>query len=146
LQLDCATQCIDDACEYDKQAIAHGSYNPAAVFLDFGKHERVVMRFQLSERAFVVSAYQPAVPGDIGHENGRQTPLDTLALQSSLRWWGEMSFTRASTILKAAYPAGQNWSVACIATKRGTSIASSRAAMLTPSPKISCGLLSTPGY
>jgi len=54
------------------------------VFLDFGVHERVVMSVQASEGGLVVSAYQAAVADHIGHKNGRQSPLDTLALQGHL--------------------------------------------------------------
>jgi hypothetical protein len=84
LNLDCAPQAVDDARKQDQQAIASGPYNSTAEFLDFGTNERIVEVFQVSMRALVIGAYQPAIADDVGCKNGHQTPLDAFAHQSSL--------------------------------------------------------------
>jgi len=84
LDLNSATQCVDDARKQDEQAITGGPYDPASVFTDLGTNECIVMGFHLSERALVVGADQPAVADDISRKNGGHTSFDTLWLQGSL--------------------------------------------------------------
>jgi hypothetical protein len=81
LDLDCAAERVHHARKQNQQPVASRPHDPTVVFLNFGVHECVVMSVQVSEGALVISAYQAAVPDYIRHKNGRQAPLDTLALR-----------------------------------------------------------------
>jgi hypothetical protein len=84
LDVNSATQRVDNTRKQHEQAIAGGPYDPATVFTDLGTDKFIVMGFQLSERALVVGADQPAVADDISRKNGGHTSLDTLWLQGAL--------------------------------------------------------------
>ena len=84
LDVNSATQRVDNTRKQHEQAIAGGPHNSAAEFLDFGNNQSVVEVFQVGVRALVIGAYQPAVADDVGYKNGHQTPLDAFAHQRSL--------------------------------------------------------------
>src|SRR5262245_31143272 len=82
LDLDRAPQRIDDASKQGEQPIARRPRDPTTMLLDLGFDELAVMGVQLREGALIVGTYQTAITGDIGHQDGHQSPLDLLAAHS----------------------------------------------------------------
>ena len=78
LDLDGAAHCIDDAGELGEQPVAGGLHDPAAVPRDrWDRRVRGDAR-RAGERAFLVSAHQPAVAGDVGRKDRRELPFDPI--------------------------------------------------------------------
>jgi hypothetical protein len=75
-QFDPIAHGIDDAWKLDQQPVAGGFDDAAAMISDFRSDEGASYRLQRRERALLVLALQPQVPGDIGHQDRRQPALD----------------------------------------------------------------------
>ena len=65
-----ASHCVDDAGEFEKQAIARRFDDPAAMFLDLRIGEFAADRLQRSKGAFLVRPHEPRVTRYISGENG----------------------------------------------------------------------------
>ena len=72
LQVDGATDGVDDAGEFGQQAVTRGLHQAATVFGEAGEEQVSLKGFQAPQRAFLIGAHQPAVARDIGGENGRK--------------------------------------------------------------------------
>src|SRR5215475_6070823 len=69
LDLQGTTQRVHGADEQDQQAVARCPYDPTTVFFDLGFNDLGMVSVQQSQSAFIVDAYQAAVPGYIRHQN-----------------------------------------------------------------------------
>jgi hypothetical protein len=58
LDLNCTTQGFHGTNEQDQQAVASCPYDPTTVFFDRGFNELGMVGVQLSQRTFIVDAYQ----------------------------------------------------------------------------------------
>jgi hypothetical protein len=83
LDLDGGPQRVHDARVQDQQSVASRSYDPATVFLDLRLNQLTMMSVQLSECAFVVSAYQAAVAGYIRYQNCHEPAFNLFSSHSS---------------------------------------------------------------
>jgi hypothetical protein len=70
LHLDGETYRIDDALEFNQGAVSGGFDDAAAIFGDLGIEKGVAMRFEITQRAFLVGTHQPRIARDIGGEDG----------------------------------------------------------------------------
>ena len=68
---DGAAQRIDDAGEFDQQAIARGLHQAPAVVEDARFEDLGAMRRERGDRAFLVESDKAAVTGDVGRQHGR---------------------------------------------------------------------------
>jgi hypothetical protein len=62
--------------KFNQQPIADDPHYPAAVFSYFWIDDFASIQFERRVSTFLISAHQPAVAGDIGREDGGQTPFD----------------------------------------------------------------------
>ena len=62
--------------KFYQQPIADDPHDPAAVFRYFGIDDFVLIHFERRVSTLLISAHQPAVAGNIGREDGGQTPFD----------------------------------------------------------------------
>ena len=85
LHVDSAADGIDDAAELGQQPVARRLDQPSVMLGELGIEQKSAMGLQLPDRAFLVGADQPAVACDIGRQDGRQPPIQTLAYQGCLR-------------------------------------------------------------
>ncbi|MFZ0854787.1 MAG: hypothetical protein WAO08_37005 [Hyphomicrobiaceae bacterium] len=69
LDFDGTTQRVDSADEQDQQSVASCPYDPTTVLFNFRCNELSMVSVQLSQGAFIVDAYQAAVPGNIRHQD-----------------------------------------------------------------------------
>jgi hypothetical protein len=76
---------LDDAREFDQEAVSGRFDNAAFVLVDFWIDQFASMGAEPREGAGFVLAHEAAVTGDIGGENGRKTPLYPLPAQRALR-------------------------------------------------------------
>ena len=85
LHVDGTTDGIDDAGELGQQPVARRLDQSSVMLGELGIEQKGAMGLQLPDRAFLVGAHQPAVAGDIGRQDGRKPPVQTLACQGCLR-------------------------------------------------------------
>jgi len=76
LQIDRAAHRVDDAGEFDEEAIAGGLDDAAAVFDDLGVEKLAPVALQCGERAFLVQPHQPRVAGNIGGKDRGKAALN----------------------------------------------------------------------
>ena len=102
LYLDGPTHRRYDAGKFYQQPIADDPHNPAAVFRYFGINDFVSILFERRVSTLLINAHQPAVAGNIGREDGGQTPFDVRPghrvvpdFEPSL-WSGELRVYRAT--------------------------------------------------
>jgi hypothetical protein len=69
LDLHGTTQGVHGTDEQDQQAVASSPYEPTAVFFNLGFNKLSMVSVQLGQSAFIVDAYQAAVPGYIRHQD-----------------------------------------------------------------------------
>src|SRR5262245_66189517 len=69
LDLHSTAQSVHVTDEQDQQAVARCPYDPTTVFFDLGFNDLGMVSVQQSQSAFIVDAYQAAVPGYIRHQN-----------------------------------------------------------------------------
>ena len=96
LNLDGAAHGLDHARELGQQPVAGGLDDSSAMLLDLRVDQSTPMLVQPCQGAFLVGAHETAVTGDIGRQNGRQSPFYALGRQIrlSLVRFGHL-FTRA---------------------------------------------------
>ena len=70
---------LNDAWEFDQDAVAGRFDDAAFVFGDLRVDEFAAMRSEPSESAGLVPTHQPRVAGHIGGENGSEPALDPLS-------------------------------------------------------------------
>jgi hypothetical protein len=75
---------LDDARELYQHAVPGGLDDPALVLGDLRIDQLAAMRPEPRQSAGFVPSHQPAVPRDIGRENGREPAFDPLFAQGSL--------------------------------------------------------------
>ena len=78
LDRDAAAHRVDNAAELGQQTVAGGLDDAPGMLGDLVVDQLAAMRFEACQRAFLIVADQPAVAGNIGGENGGQTPLNAL--------------------------------------------------------------------
>jgi hypothetical protein len=77
-----AAQSVDDTRELHQDSIAGRFEDPTSMLNDFGVDQFAPMRLQPRERAFLVGAYEAAIPGHVSSENGGQPAFDAFRGQS----------------------------------------------------------------
>jgi len=82
LDLHGTTQAIHGADEKDQQAVASCPYDSATVFFNLGFNELSMVSIQLGQGAFIVHAYQTAVPGNIPYQDRRKSAFNLLTSHS----------------------------------------------------------------
>ena len=82
LDLDGASDRIDDAREFDERPIASQLHGAAAVLFHLGVDELAAMGLQAGERPLLVRAHQARIARHIGGENGGQPAVDAFRGQS----------------------------------------------------------------
>jgi len=85
LNVDGAAHGVDDAGELGQQPVARRLHQPSVMLGELGIEQGSAMSLQLPDRAFLVGAHQPAIASDIGRQDGREPPVQTLACQGYLR-------------------------------------------------------------
>ena len=85
LHRDRAGDGFDNAREFDQDAVAGGLDDAALVLGDIGIDQLAAQRLEARQGAGLVLAHQPAIPRDIGREDGREPALDPLCAQGTLR-------------------------------------------------------------
>ena len=78
LDLDGTTQRVDGTDEQDQQSVASCPYDPTTVLFNLRFNELSMVSVQLSQGAFIVDAYQAAVPGNIRHQDCHKSAFDFL--------------------------------------------------------------------
>jgi hypothetical protein len=73
LDFDRAAHRVDDAWEFDQQAVAGGLDDTAVVLGDFRIDKLAAQCFEAFERAFLIRPHQPRVPRHIGGEDRGKT-------------------------------------------------------------------------
>src|SRR5262249_53580931 len=87
--------------KFYQQPVADDPYDPAAVLRYFGIDDFASIHFECGVSTLLISAHQPAVAGNIGREDGGQTPFDVrlghsiVPFKQSL-WSGERGVYRAT--------------------------------------------------
>ncbi len=76
-----AAQRVDDAGEFDEEAVAGGFDDAAAMFGDRRVDQRRAERFQAIEGALLVLADEARIAGDIGCQDRRQPAFGAIALR-----------------------------------------------------------------
>jgi hypothetical protein len=76
LHIDGVTHRIDDAGEFEQQAVAHRFDDAAALFLYFGVGQLASERLQPCKHSLLVGAHEPAVTRDISGQNSSQPAFD----------------------------------------------------------------------
>jgi hypothetical protein len=82
LDLNCTTQGFHGTNEQDQQAVASCPYDPTTVFFDLGFNELSMVSVQLGQGAFIVHAYQAAVPSNIRHQDCHKSAFDLVTSHS----------------------------------------------------------------
>ena len=88
---------IDGAGELDQHAVAAGLDDAAAVRRQWGIDDGFLDILQPGQRAFLISAHQPAIAGDFRRQHRRQSSLYALAVQKMPRKYLEISSEYEST-------------------------------------------------
>src|SRR4029453_3348653 len=76
LNVDGATDGVDDADELQNHPIPAGLEDSAAMLGDLGIDQFLAMLLQLAKRAFLVGAHQPAVASNVHSQNRGKPPID----------------------------------------------------------------------
>jgi hypothetical protein len=85
LDIDGTADGVDDAGELGQQPVAGRLHQASAMLGELGIEQKGPMGPQPTDRAFLVGTDQPTITSDIGREDGREPPVQTLACQRCLR-------------------------------------------------------------
>jgi hypothetical protein len=76
LNVDGATNGVDDADKFHQHPVAGGLDDPTPVLGDFGINQFLAMRLQLSKGSLFVNAHQLAVASNVGRQNRGKPPVN----------------------------------------------------------------------
>jgi hypothetical protein len=76
LEDDGTAHSVDDRGELDQNAVAGGLEDTPAVLGDQWIDELAPIAFENGEGSFLIRTHQPRIPGNVGAEDGRQSPFN----------------------------------------------------------------------